>query len=617
MTPQKVEGVLSFLKARIDSDLETLWMCMRYSKATKVVEDWKADHPGEDLPEEVLYELIALAVIPVARTDPFTMEPTRFGPMSTSTNGGSYPDVEKFLSEETVLEYLTERVSETTNPLQRARYADLLWEAPHDKVASAHEYGLQAGEAYIEVARLGLEQADFRTIGDALERAFELACQLNNRELAGKVVAALDSLIDDLSSTNADQFIQWLGQSLVWFLRTKLGDLVTKNTIEKARNLCDDAMAFHKTSGQWSLWRDVAEISVALSVSLSDKPSSWKTQMAMAESWELQADMESKQGAGRRIVAATSAEYALRAYLQLASLTSDEAERQQCMKKIEVMKIRVRDLTKLAQLDMKLLSGQSPYPKELETLVEQLIEAGPIEALALLTSFPGLLPDPAMIHTIASKIEEESVFSQFVTKTTIRGRRKVAEAGPGANKADAERDAWSIWLQMQYQLLDSIMSSLKEAGLLNACDFLECARRCDIVDEEHLPFLEIGVERHFAEDYVSAIHVLTPRVEQLVKSAVEKKGVSPATVPDHRIREQGLGDFLRREEVQRILGERLYLYLHYVLVDETGLGLRTEVAHGWIGFSSCNRLTSQLLLFVILLITQLCRENCAQNGAEQ
>jgi hypothetical protein len=116
------------------------------------------------------------------------------------------------------------------------------------------------------------------------------------------------------------------------------------------------------------------------------------------------------------------------------------------------------------------------------------------------------------------------------------------------------------------------------------------------------------LERYFAEDFISALHILTPRIEQMLKSAFEQAGLPPVAVPSQRqFREQTFGDFLRREEVRRALGEPIWYYLNYALVDERVWNLRNEVAHGWISAVDCNRVTVQVVLFAILLLTRLHR----------
>jgi len=117
--------------------------------------------------------------------------------------------------------------------------------------------------------------------------------------------------------------------------------------------------------------------------------------------------------------------------------------------------------------------------------------------------------------------------------------------------------------------------------------------------------LEKGINHYFADDHVSALHLLVPRIEHMLKSTFEQTGAPSVTVPNERqIREQTFGDFLRREDVRNILGESIWYYLNFALVDESGLNLRNDIAHGWIELESCNRLTVQISLYCILLLTK-------------
>jgi hypothetical protein len=126
------------------------------------------------------------------------------------------------------------------------------------------------------------------------------------------------------------------------------------------------------------------------------------------------------------------------------------------------------------------------------------------------------------------------------------------------------------------------------------------------MDESDLELIEAGLERYFAEDHVSAIHILAPRVEKVLKGMFEKAGLVPLKDPKRgTLMEEELGKFLRKHpEVKDSLGERIWHYLEYVLVNPAGLNLRNDVAHGWISKVRCNRYMSQILIYLFILLTR-------------
>jgi hypothetical protein len=165
-----------------------------------------------------------------------------------------------------------------------------------------------------------------------------------------------------------------------------------------------------------------------------------------------------------------------------------------------------------------------------------------------------------------------------------------------------------FWFQSHAQFLDFIFYRLREEGRFSTASFMAHLENWEFLDESDVPFIKVGLERYFADDFISALHVLTPRMEHMLKSAFEQVGLPPVAVPSQRqIREQTFGDFLRREEVRRALGEPIWYYLNYALVDERGWNLRNDVAHGWIASPACNRAAVQIVLFAILLLTRLHR----------
>ena len=59
--------------------------------------------------------------------------------------------------------------------------------------------------------------------------------------------------------------------------------------------------------------------------------------------------------------------------------------------------------------------------------------------------------------------------------------------------------------------------------------------------------------------------------------------------------------------MRQALGENIWHYLYYLLVDERSVNLRNDIAHGWIAALACDRLKTQMIIFTVLLLTGLHR----------
>jgi len=251
----------------------------------------------------------------------------------------------------------------------------------------------------------------------------------------------------------------------------------------------------------------------------------------------------------------------------------------------------------------------------LEEFVEPLLNLDPNMAFRAIAQDNSLLPDPEEIRTQAEATREKSIFRQFASTTVIRHGRITGKYGVEEKDKEFFYFQMSVFLRLQMMLLDYIFSRLREAGLFSEATLSDYLAQWSLLNKSDLELIEVGAHRYFDEDYVSAIHVLTPRVEKVLKGMFAIAGIAPLAIPNHhRMSEVLLGRFLARPDVKRVLGDRIWLYLNYALVDEMGLNLRNDVAHGWIAKAQCNRYVAQLLIHILLLLTRFTLTEAQQAG---
>lgn len=617
MTPQDGRALLDTVLSQLESDMTTLDSLERARGVKPTVEAWCKENPDELVPEQVRWEICALDLFPSRRQSGASGAGPRFGPV-IAIGGSRYPDVEALMADERAIAYYKRRAQETGNPIQRARYADILWEALRSRGADdAFTFGELAVDSYLEVARLCLSLGDLSghtliirgiELGDSLTRASEIAQQLNSRELAADVVAGIRMALSGLAGGELYRWVIDLAHILLRFCDSRFRDLVPQDLLDQIRTICTEGIAYHDGQDQRNLniLDDLMRLSSDISRRLGDGTDSWRMRVEMARSWEEQAARR-QSGAGgpaSSLVAFKFAEEALHRYQSLCSIAPDEVERSRMQREVERTKQEVRRLMRQAEDEMKELSVSADLSAERrEALVAPFLSAEPGKVFE---RFSLLLPDPEQLHEQADKAAKQYVFSSIFPRMTLRNGRKVDETAAFDGYSVQYLLQLEVWFQIHVQLLDHICWRLKQEGLLTPESLLEHIEGWPLVEERDLPFVRSGVERYFAEDWVGAVHVLAPRIEPMIKGVFERAGLSPMVVPDdRRIREQTFGEFLAREEVRAGLGERIWLYIDYALVDGRGPNLRNEVAHGWIQQLECNQITTEVLLFIVLILTGL------------
>ena len=126
--------------------------------------------------------------------------------------------------------------------------------------------------------------------------------------------------------------------------------------------------------------------------------------------------------------------------------------------------------------------------------------------------------------------------------------------------------------------------------------------------DDRLPLIRRGVQAHFVGDYVQAIHVLIPQLERAVVGLTSLLG-GTSTKP-HRssravMQSKSLNDALDDDDVRRILGPDLRMYLVSMLSHPKGMNIRNDVSHGLWSPQAFSKQASERVLHVLLALGSL------------
>ncbi len=112
-----------------------------------------------------------------------------------------------------------------------------------------------------------------------------------------------------------------------------------------------------------------------------------------------------------------------------------------------------------------------------------------------------------------------------------------------------------------------------------------------------------GVQRHFAGDYISSIHILTPQLESLIVQVADLNGIATIRLDDQKRQEiSPLPSLLgpSKTDVKDLLSEGLFWFARIFLVESRcRFNVRNKVAHGLITTEECNATISATLIFLI------------------
>ncbi len=113
-----------------------------------------------------------------------------------------------------------------------------------------------------------------------------------------------------------------------------------------------------------------------------------------------------------------------------------------------------------------------------------------------------------------------------------------------------------------------------------------------------------GIQAYLAEDWVKAVHVLVPQVEEVLRALLSGVGVPVyKTGRNGAMDLKNLGDTLSHVRIRKTLGEDRWRYLSAVYVDRRAINLRNNVAHGLLNDDAFNRPTADLVFHTLLLMS--------------
>lgn len=90
-----------------------------------------------------------------------------------------------------------------------------------------------------------------------------------------------------------------------------------------------------------------------------------------------------------------------------------------------------------------------------------------------------------------------------------------------------------------------------------------------------------GIYSGFENDYMVAVHLLSPQIEHYVRVKMKQKGIRTTTTDKNGIEtENGLGTLLADKDISKVLDNDTVFELKAIFTDSFGFNLRNDIAHG-------------------------------------
>lgn len=170
----------------------------------------------------------------------------------------------------------------------------------------------------------------------------------------------------------------------------------------------------------------------------------------------------------------------------------------------------------------------------------------------------------------------------------VIAKRPGANLGAGSSeddeieiRAEIIRD-YSLWIGIVVQ--GDIWPGLEVLRLehrLRESDFVNLCSQSPIVPKGRIRLFGKALFAGYEGDFISALHMLTPQIEHMVRHHLKEAGVKTTSLDLNGIENEiGLSNLTNLPEIEGMFGENLSFELRALFCDPFGPNLRNETAHG-------------------------------------
>lgn len=519
--------------------------------------------------------------------------PGYFQPTFVYTNGATSPSIEYFTQERLAL--LAKRAKETNSPSCAAHYADVCWDLSSPKDPEMARF---ASDKYLESARQYWVMKKGLDFGEAINRAVQLAASIKDPARLAGLIAEIVSRLEDLEKRQEYRYALDMADALA----DAKGSIPSDKDQKRILEILTNGAAYYQNShtktehsfgpvegpNEHFVRSFVERKSVLLRLWGEKSITSEALKLEQAQSYEREAKNAPNELA--RLV-----------FLRDAEKLYGELGKANDVSRIRVAMVKVG---KLAESEMTEISSEVKIEhSKIDEYIAPIIGDTLPESLRRLAATSRFLPDLETSKDSVAERQKEHPLQTFIPKVIMKDGHLVGS--PSSREELFEDSVFRDYVMgilisgvFRGRLLERLT---KEQGFSKDA-LLDHFRSWGYCKEKHLHFLEIGFEHYFKGDNTSAIHVLVPQFEDILRWLLEQAG---QPVSDPRRGKFLLLDSLLKNDLFQSTGEKnLIDWYRLSLSAPEGLNLRNDVAHG---LSSPDKMTKEMVELIIHLLLSLTR----------
>src|SRR5450756_2495918 len=450
----------------------------------------------------------------------------------------------------------------------RSRLADILWVRQGDaSVASL------AVDSYLSSALHLKDVVQWADGYDRLKRSFDIAVFLGKETKAYR--KTIDYLQKQLSEFGAEEPTPWWAKLINLLLDAGEGNA------SRFASICGTSAQRCETAGQWESARLYWQVKARCETAAGQDKNRELALKRASDTYVKQADVVQSEA---QPITDHALELMRSAMESLAKVPGNEQAVIELKKQVDALELKrndapmkkpsrmdpagitqwARDQVKSKDLRAALVAlanlAETPKPAELEEQVD---------------AKTGRMPFQYLISTVG--MDQEGKASSHTPAAFTGDTREIRTAKDAELYQEAARNRQIAVLA----LLDPARRQVLSDHVVRLDDW-----RTFTTDN---PFVPVGREEIFARgmdagmngDFLVAVSLLTPQVENAVRIVLKKAGVVTSKIDMRNVeQERVLGALLDMDEAERVFGRDLMFDLRGLLVEKFGSNMRNELAHG-------------------------------------
>jgi len=540
---------------------------------------------GQEIPDILIWEQMAFDF-----TEKYPDEKsgwgTYFGPLFVLPNEEGkmveYPSIQRITPK--IISYWEKRAKESTHPIFKARYSNLVWDFSEKIAGKKPHYSIAQIfiDSIIEIAEKDLHKYNVDTI-KKLERALSLALSINDK---GRINRLIETIISYERKIGEDDKPGLWGFSYEFLIKNKkvpISDDKKRAIITDLEKRFDRLL---KGNNHWGAQR-AALLMVDYYSKNKKKEKVKEILLKYGELIQRQVEKASP------LVAGAWLKELYHLYLQYGM--KDEADK---------ILNKIRELGRKAKDELKEIKIPIEIPKnELKKYINWLTD-GDLKTVLQKIAVNYIPKKNEVIKQLQNLSKKTPISFLFTHKIMDAEGHPVATVG----SLEEDIDGYIVLQISQNMQISSIflretLNTLIDKFKLTTEKIIDYLYKSSIFDERRKEFLIKGIEAYLKENYVVSLHILIPQIEAIIRNLSEKVGI-PVLKPSRTggFFYRTLDELLREKGIIKVLSEDMCLYFRVLLTDPRGWNLRNKMCHGISGPELFNQISADRIFHVLLCL---------------